>query len=98
LTAGHLGTLTIVGRKHCRSTPRRSARSAVKGDPLNTVQTNDEIGTILVTGSRNMITVSRRCHVGGRERRRQHDSPPTEAVRPGMSRTTVSANTIGGQP
>src|SRR5476651_356038 len=55
VTAGHLGTLSIMGDS--LQVYAQTIRALdVKGS-LNTVQTTDEIGTILINGSRNMITV-----------------------------------------
>jgi len=58
VTAGNLGTLTVKGDS-LQVYAQSIGALEVDGD-LNRVQTTDQMGTILVTGSRNMIA----CHAG----------------------------------
>jgi len=56
VTADHLGTLTIRGDS--LQVLAQTIRSLDVGGSLNNVQTNNDMGTILITGDRNMITCS----------------------------------------
>jgi len=56
VTAAHLGTLTIIGDS-LQVYAQTVGTLQVNGD-LNTIQTSDDIHTLKLTGSRNMIT----CH------------------------------------
>jgi len=54
VTAAHLGTLTIRGDS--LQVLAQTIRSLDVDGSLNNVQTNNDMGTILITGDRNMIT------------------------------------------
>jgi hypothetical protein len=94
VTAGHLGTLTVTGDS-LQIYALTIGALDVKGD-LSTIQTSDDIRTLQLTGSRNMIT----CH-GGMTSAVVNGDDNTVLVDGGITgdvQNNGQRNAIGGQP
>ena len=94
VTAGHLGTLTVMGDS-LQVYALTIGALDVKGD-LSTIQTSDDIHTLQLTGSRNMIT----CH-GSMTSAVVNGNDNTVLVDGGIDgdvQNNGQRNAIGGQP
>lgn len=94
VTAANLGTLTVMGDS-LQVYARTIGALEIQGD-LNTIQTSDDIHTLKLTGSRNMIS----CH-GSMTSAVVNGDDNTVVVDGGIDgdvQNNGQRNTIGGQP